>query len=86
MQEWEKYFMKLLEGRTEKEKAETEMKKKRTAPEETEITVEEVRRLKKRRAPGGNKVKLEGELFKTTKGVKQSCPVTPWYLRYMWQI
>jgi hypothetical protein len=46
----------LLEGRKEKGKAETEMKKKQTAPEETEITVEkaerQIRKLKKRKAPG----------------------------------
>jgi hypothetical protein len=46
----------LLEGRKEKGKAETEIKKKQTAPEETEITVEkaerQIRKLKKRKAPG----------------------------------
>jgi hypothetical protein len=44
--------MKLVEGRKQKGKAETEMKKKQTASEETEITVEEVerqiRKLKKK--------------------------------------
>jgi hypothetical protein len=52
MQEWEEYFMKLLEGREEEGKAETEMKKKQTAVEGTEVTVEEVerqiRKVKKR--------------------------------------
>jgi hypothetical protein len=38
MQEWEEYFMKLLEGREEEGEADTQMKEKQTAPEETEIT------------------------------------------------
>jgi hypothetical protein len=38
--------MRPLEGRKEKEKAETQMKEKHTTPEETEITVEEVEREK----------------------------------------
>jgi hypothetical protein len=37
-----------------------------------------------------NKVKVgekEGEWFETTKGVKQSCPLSPpCYLRYMWRL
>jgi hypothetical protein len=37
-QEREEYFMKLLEGRKKKGNAETEIKKKQKAPEETEIT------------------------------------------------
>jgi hypothetical protein len=37
MQEWEEYFMKLLEGRKEG-KAEILMKEKQTTPEEIEIT------------------------------------------------
>jgi hypothetical protein len=37
MQEWEEWFMKLLE----EGEAETQMKEKQTAPEETEVTVEE---------------------------------------------
>jgi hypothetical protein len=36
--------MELLERRKEKGKAETEMKKKQTTPEETEIIVDEVER------------------------------------------
>jgi hypothetical protein len=36
-QEREEYFMKLLEGRKKKGNAETEIKKKQKAPEETEI-------------------------------------------------
>jgi hypothetical protein len=59
----EVYFMKLLEGRKEKGKAETEIKKKQTTVEETEITVEEVerriRKLKKRKAPGRDGVQNE---------------------------
>jgi uncharacterized protein YecA (UPF0149 family) len=42
MREWEEYFMQLLEGKKEKGRIEIEMKKKQTAPEGTEITVEEV--------------------------------------------
>jgi hypothetical protein len=52
--------MELLEERKEKGKAETEMKKKQTTPEETDIIVEEVerqiRKLKKRKAPERNLV------------------------------
>jgi hypothetical protein len=63
LQDWEVYFMKLLEGRKEKRKAETEMKKKQTTAGETEITVEEVerqiRKLKKRKAPGRDGVQNE---------------------------
>jgi uncharacterized protein YecA (UPF0149 family) len=43
-QEWEEYFMKLLEGRKEEGEVGTQMKEKQTAPEETEITSEEVER------------------------------------------
>jgi hypothetical protein len=41
IEDWEECFMKLLEGRKEEGKAETEMKKKQTAPEKAEIRVEE---------------------------------------------
>jgi hypothetical protein len=62
MQEWEEYFMKLLESRTEKGETETEMKKKQTAPEETEITVEQadrqIRKVKKRKLT--NEIKETG--------------------------
>jgi hypothetical protein len=54
MQEWEEHFMKLLESRKKKGETETEMKKKQTAPEETEITVEQaerqIRKVKKKKA------------------------------------
>jgi hypothetical protein len=60
MQEWEKYFMKLLEGRKEEGETGTQMKEKQTAPEETEITAEEVerqiRKLKKRKSPVRDRV------------------------------
>jgi hypothetical protein len=53
----------LLEGRMEKGKAETKIKKKQTALEGTEITVEEVerriRRLQKRKEPGRDGVQNE---------------------------
>jgi hypothetical protein len=56
IQEWEEYFMKLLEGRKEEGKVGTQRKEKQTVMEETEITAEEVgrhiRHLKKRKAPG----------------------------------
>jgi hypothetical protein len=55
IQEWEEYFMKLLEGRKEEGKVGTQRKEKQTVMEETEITAEEVERhirhLKKRKAP-----------------------------------
>jgi hypothetical protein len=62
-------FLKLLEGRKEKGKPETEMKKKQTAPEGTEITVEEVerqiRKLKKRKAPKRDGVQNEAWMYGT---------------------
>jgi hypothetical protein len=64
IQEWEEYFMKLLEGIKEKGKTKTEMKKKQTAPKKTEITVEEVerqiRKLKKRKASGRDRRNSRG--------------------------
>jgi hypothetical protein len=66
-----KYFMimELLERRKEKGKAEIEMKKKHTASEETEITVEEVeremRKLIKRKAPGRDGMQNEAWMSKT---------------------
>jgi hypothetical protein len=75
MQKWEKYSMKLLEGRKEKGKAETTMKKKQTAPEGTEITVEEVERqmkkLKKKKAPGRGRVQNEAWMYGTEAIVKR---------------
>jgi hypothetical protein len=63
MQEWENYFMKLLEGRKEEGEAGTQMKEKQNAPEETEITAEEVekqiRKLKKRKAQGRDGVQMK---------------------------
>jgi hypothetical protein len=62
MQDWEEYFIKLLEGRKKEGKGETEMKKQ-TAPEEAKITVEEVerqiRKLKKRKVSGRDGVQKE---------------------------
>jgi uncharacterized protein YceH (UPF0502 family) len=64
MQEWAEYFMKLLGGRKEKGKAETEMKMKQTMSEQTEVTIEEVERqiwkLQKRKAPERDGVHNEG--------------------------
>jgi hypothetical protein len=69
MRKWEEYFMKLLEGRKEEGKAETEKKKKRTALKDTEITVEEVegqiRKLKKRKTPGRDGVQNEAWIYET---------------------
>jgi hypothetical protein len=75
MQEWEEYFMKLLEGRKEEGEAGTQMKEKQTAPEETEITAEEVERqirnLKKRKAPGRVGVQNEAWMYGTERMVKR---------------
>jgi hypothetical protein len=64
MQELKQYFMKLLERKKEKVKPETEMKKKQITPEGTQITVEEVerqiRKLKKRKAPGKDLTSVTG--------------------------
>jgi hypothetical protein len=73
MQEWEEYFMKVLEGRKEEGKeegkAETDIKRKQTVPEETEITVEEgekqIRHLKKRKATGRDVVQNEAWMYGT---------------------
>jgi hypothetical protein len=47
--------MTLLEGRKQKGKAETDMKKNQTAPEERVEEVErQIRKLKKKKAPGRN--------------------------------
>ncbi|KAH0821572.1 hypothetical protein GEV33_001219 [Tenebrio molitor] len=63
IQEWEEYFMRLLEGRKEEGKVGTQRKEKQTVMEETEITAEEVGRhiryLKKRKAPGWDGVQNE---------------------------
>jgi hypothetical protein len=73
MQEWEEYFMKLLEGRKEEGEAGTQMKEKQTAPEETEITAEEVerqiRKLKKRKAPGRVGVQNKAWMYGTERMV-----------------
>jgi hypothetical protein len=72
MQEWKEYFMKLLERKKEEGKAETEMEKNQKEPEETEITVEEVerqmRKLKKKKAPGRDGVQNEVWMY-GTKGI-----------------
>jgi hypothetical protein len=75
MQEGEEYFMKLLEGRKEEGEAGTQMKEKQTAPEETEITAEEVERqirnLKKRKAPGRDGVQNEAWTYGTERMVER---------------
>jgi predicted nucleotidyltransferase len=62
-------IMKLLERRKEKGNAEIEMKKKQTASEGTEISVEEVerqmRKLRKRKAPGRDGVQNEAWMYET---------------------
>jgi hypothetical protein len=69
IQEWEEYFMKLLEGRKEEGKVGTQRKEKQTVTEETEITEEEVERhirhLKKRKAPGWDGVQNEAWMYGT---------------------
>jgi hypothetical protein len=69
IQEWEEYFMKLLEGRKEEGKVGTQRKEKQTVMEETEITAEEVGRhiryLKKRKAPGWDGVQNEAWMYGT---------------------
>ncbi|KAJ3632437.1 hypothetical protein MTP99_009448 [Tenebrio molitor] len=71
MQEWEEYFMKLLEGRKAEGEAGTQMKEKQTAPEQTEITAEEVekhiRKLKKRKALGRDWVQNEAWMYGTER-------------------
>jgi hypothetical protein len=70
MQEWEEYFMKLLEGRKEEGETGTKMKEKQTAPEETEITVEEVdRQIKKqkKKVPGRDGVQNEAWMYETER-------------------
>jgi hypothetical protein len=75
MQEGEEYFMKLLEGRKEEEEAGTQMKEKQTAPEETEITAEEVERqirnLKKGKALGRDGVQNEAWTYGTERMVER---------------
>ncbi|KAH0812093.1 hypothetical protein GEV33_010698 [Tenebrio molitor] len=75
IQEWEEYFMKLLEGRKEEGEAGTQMKEKQTAPEETEITAEEVerqiRKLKKRKTPGREGVQNEAWMYGTERMVER---------------
>jgi hypothetical protein len=75
IQEWEEYFMKLLEGRKEEGEAGTQMKEKQTAPEETEITAEEVerqiRKLKKRKTPGREGVQNKAWMYGTERMVER---------------
>jgi hypothetical protein len=74
IQEWEEYFMKLLEGRKEEGKVGTQRKEKQTVMEETEITAEEVgkhiRYLKKRKAPGWDGVQNEAWMYGTERMVE----------------
>jgi hypothetical protein len=74
MQEWEEYFMKLLEGRKEERRSGSQMKKQ-TAPEETEITEEEVerqiRKLKKTKAPERDEVQNEAWMYGTERMVER---------------
>ncbi|KAH0811711.1 hypothetical protein GEV33_011080 [Tenebrio molitor] len=75
IQEWEEYFMKLLEGRKEEGKVGTQRKEKQTVMEETEITAEEVGRhiryLKKRKAPGWDGVQNEAWMYGTERMVER---------------
>ncbi|KAH0816889.1 hypothetical protein GEV33_005903 [Tenebrio molitor] len=75
IQEWEEYFMKLLEGRKEEGKVGTQRKEKQTVMEETEITAEEVERhirhLKKRKAPGWDGVQNEAWMYGTERMVER---------------
>jgi hypothetical protein len=75
IQEWEEYFMKLLEGRKEEGKVGTQRKEKQTVMEETEITAEEVgkhiRYLKKRKAPGWDGVQNEAWMYGTERMVER---------------
>jgi hypothetical protein len=75
MQEWEEYFMKLLEGREEEGEANTQIKEKQTEPEETEITAEEVERqirnLKKRKAAGRDGMLNEAWMYGTERMIKR---------------
>jgi hypothetical protein len=74
IQEWEEYFMKLLEGRKEEGKVGTQRKEKQTVTEETQITAEEVERhirhLKKRKAPGWDGVQNEAWMYGTERMVE----------------
>jgi hypothetical protein len=74
IQEWEEYFMKLLEGRKEEGEVGTQMKEKQTAPGETEITAEEVERqirnLKKRKAPAWDEVQNKAWMYRTERMVE----------------
>jgi hypothetical protein len=85
MQEGEEYFMKLLEGRKEEGEAGTQMKEKQTAPEETEITAEEVERqirnLKKRKAPGRDGVQNEAWTYGTERMVERMVELMNWVWR-----
>ncbi|KAJ3634622.1 hypothetical protein MTP99_007570 [Tenebrio molitor] len=75
MQEWEEHFRKLQEGRKEEGEEGTQVKEKQTVPEGTEITVEEVerqiRKLKKRKAPGRDGVQNEAWMYGTEKMVER---------------
>jgi hypothetical protein len=75
IQEWEEYFMRLLEGRKEEGKVGTQRKEKQTVMEETEITAEEVGRhiryLKKRKAPGWDGVQNEAWMYGTERMVER---------------
>ncbi|XP_068900490.1 golgin subfamily A member 6-like protein 25 [Tenebrio molitor] len=75
IQEWEEYFMKLLEGRKEEGNVGTQRKEKQTVMEETEITAEEVgkhiRYLKKRKAPGWDGVQNEAWMYGTERMVER---------------
>jgi hypothetical protein len=75
IQEWEEYFMELLEGRKEEGKVGTQRKEKQTVMEETEITAEEVgkhiRYLKKRKAPGWDGVQNEAWMYGTERMVER---------------
>jgi hypothetical protein len=58
--------MKLLEGRKQKGKAKTDMKKNQTAPEERVEEVErQIRKLKKKKAPGRDGVQNEAWIYGT---------------------
>jgi hypothetical protein len=74
IEEWEEYFMKLLEGRKEEGEGGTQMKEKQTAPEETEITAEElerqIRNLQMRKAPVRDGVKNEAWMYGTERMVE----------------
>jgi hypothetical protein len=75
IQEWEEYFVKLLEGRKEEGNVGTQRKEKQTVMGETEITAEEVGRhiryLKKRKAPGWDGVQNEAWMYGTERMVER---------------